>query len=172
MGKRRRGGGGCRTELATFTAEIFYYFYCFQQPTESRWNSLQLQTTGMNDRIGRKVFSSPMYLDPQPFLYNLSFFLPVALRLDSGWRSPIMRLRDHTHWKHISRTPLDELSASRGDLYLTTHDTHNSQISTPMAEFEGAIPTNEWPHIHALDRANNGVIPNVYRKHKFGISPQ
>jgi hypothetical protein len=41
----------------------------------------------------------------------------------------------------------------------------------PMAEFERAIPANERPQIHALDRAANGVISNVYRKHKFDLSP-
>jgi len=41
-----------------------------------------------------------------------------------------------------------------------------------MVEFERVIPANERPQIHALDRATNGVIPNVYRKHKFDLSPQ
>ena len=31
----------------------------------------------------------------------------------------------------VGRTPLDEWSACRRDLYLTTHDTHNRQISMP-----------------------------------------
>ena len=37
---------------------------------------------------------------------------------------------DHTQRRTtVGRTPLDEWSARRRDLYLTTHDTHNRQIS-------------------------------------------
>jgi len=39
---------------------------------------------------------------------------------------------DHTQRRTtVGRTPLDEWSARRRDLYLTTHDTHNRQISMP-----------------------------------------
>ena len=39
---------------------------------------------------------------------------------------------DHTQRRStFGRTPLDEWSARRRDLYLTTHDTHNRQISMP-----------------------------------------
>ena len=68
----------------------------------------------------------------------------------------------------VSRSPLDELSARRKDLYLTTHNTHNRQTSMPLAEFEPAIPSSELPQTHALDRAANGtgdvilVIVNIY----------
>ena len=36
----------------------------------------------------------------------------------------------------VGRTPLDEWSARRRDLYLTTHDTHNRQISMPRVGLE------------------------------------
>jgi hypothetical protein len=37
---------------------------------------------------------------------------------------------DHTQRRStVGRTPLDERSARRKDLYLTTRDTHNRQIS-------------------------------------------
>ena len=39
---------------------------------------------------------------------------------------------DHTQWRTtVDRTSLDKWSARRRDLYLTTHDTHNRQISMP-----------------------------------------
>ena len=39
---------------------------------------------------------------------------------------------DHTQRRStVGRTPLDESAARRRDLYLTTHDTHNRQISMP-----------------------------------------
>ena len=47
---------------------------------------------------------------------------------------------DHTQRRStVSRTPLDERSARRRDLYLTTHDTHNRQISMPP----GGIRTHD-----------------------------
>jgi hypothetical protein len=43
------------------------------------------------------------------------------------------RFHDHTHLRHttVGRTPLEEWSARRRDLYLTTHSTHNRQTSMP-----------------------------------------
>ena len=47
---------------------------------------------------------------------------------------------DHTQRRTtVSRTSLDEWSALRRDLYLTTHDTHNRQISMPPVGFEPTI---------------------------------
>ena len=62
-------------------------------------------------------------------------------------------------WSHsgphtVCRTPLDEGSARRRDLYLTTHNIHKRQTSTPSAGFETAIPASEWPQTHALDNWN------------------
>ena len=43
----------------------------------------------------------------------------------------------------VGRTPLDEWSARRRDLYLSTHNTHMTQTSIPPVGFEPAIPANE-----------------------------
>ena len=43
-------------------------------------------------------------------------------------------------------------------LYLTTHNTHNSQTSMPTAGFEPAIPASERPQSYALDRAATGIV--------------
>ena len=52
---------------------------------------------------------------------------------------------DHTQWRStVGRTPLDEWSARRRDLYLTTHDTHNRKISMPTVGFETKISAGEW----------------------------
>ena len=53
----------------------------------------------------------------------------------------------------LGRTPLDEWSARRRYLYLTTQNTHNRQTSTPPARFDPTTPASEWPQTHALDRA-------------------
>ena len=54
---------------------------------------------------------------------------------------------DHTQRRSIvGRTPLDEWSARRRNLYLTTHDTHNRQISMPPVGFEPTISADERGH--------------------------
>jgi hypothetical protein len=45
----------------------------------------------------------------------------------------------------FGRTPLDERSARRRDFYLTTHDTHNRQISMPPVGVETTISVSERP---------------------------
>jgi hypothetical protein len=46
--------------------------------------------------------------------------------------SSFLRFLDHTQRRTtVGRTPLDEWSARRRDLYLTTHNTHNRQTSMP-----------------------------------------
>ena len=57
----------------------------------------------------------------------------------------------------VGRTPLDEWSARRRDLYLTTHNTHNRKKSMPPVGFEPKISAGERPQTYALDRAVNGT---------------
>ena len=54
--------------------------------------------------------------------------------------SSFLRILDHTQRRTtVGRTPLDEWSARRRDLYLTTHNTHNRQTSMPSVGFEPTI---------------------------------
>ena len=53
----------------------------------------------------------------------------------------------------LGRSPLDERSVSRRNLYLTTHNTHSRQIFMPPAGFKPAILSNEQQQTHSLDRA-------------------
>jgi hypothetical protein len=57
----------------------------------------------------------------------------------------------------FGRTSLDEGSARRRDLYLTTRNTHKRQTSMPLALFETVIPTNEQLRTHTLDRATSEI---------------
>ena len=60
---------------------------------------------------------------------------------------------DHTQRRTtVGRTPLDERSARRRDFYLTTHDTHNRQISMPPVGFEPTISAGERPQAAHLLR--------------------
>ena len=58
------------------------------------------------------------------------------------------------------RTPLDEWSARRRDLYLTTQNTHRRQNIHAPVGFEPATPANERSQTHALDRAAIGFGKN------------
>ena len=61
---------------------------------------------------------------------------------------------DHTQRRTtVGRTPLDEWSARRRDVYLTTHDSHNRQISMPPVGFEPMISAGERPQAAHLLRS-------------------
>ena len=72
--------------------------------------------------------------------------------------SSFLRFLDHTQWRTtVDRTPLDEWSARRRDLYLTTHNIHNRQTSMPAVGFEPTISAGERPQTYALDSAATGT---------------
>jgi hypothetical protein len=50
----------------------------------------------------------------------------------------------------LGRTPLDEWSASRKNLYLTTHNAHKRETSIRPEGFESTITASELPQTHAL----------------------
>jgi hypothetical protein len=52
---------------------------------------------------------------------------------------------------------LDECSARRTELYLTTHNTLKRQTPMSPAGFETAIPANERPETQALDREATAI---------------
>jgi hypothetical protein len=61
---------------------------------------------------------------------------------------------DHTQRRStVGRTPLDERSARRRGLYLTTHDTHNRQISMPPVGIKPTISAGERPAAAPLLRS-------------------
>ena len=72
--------------------------------------------------------------------------------------SSFTRFLDHPQRRTtVGMTPLDEWSARRRDLYLTTHNTHNRQTSMPLVGFEPTISAGERPQTYALDRAATGI---------------
>ena len=82
--------------------------------------------------------------------------------------SPFLRFLDHTQRRTtVGRTPLDEWSARRWDLYLIIHNCHNRQTSMPPVGFEPTISAGERPQTYALDRAATGptlLTPVIFRK--------
>jgi len=79
-------------------------------------------------------------------MFNVCFFVFGATAPNWARASSFMRFLDHTQRRiTVGRTPLDEWSACRRDLYLTTHNTHNAQISMPPVEFEPTVSAGERP---------------------------
>ena len=64
----------------------------------------------------------------------------------------------------VGRTPLDEGSARRRDLYLTIHNPHNKQTSMPLVGFKPTISAGEQPQTYDLDPTATGTS-NIYIYH-------
>ena len=62
----------------------------------------------------------------------------------------------------VGRTPLDEGSARSRDNYLTTHDTHNRQISMPPVGFEPMVSAGERPQAARLLRSWVRIPPGAW----------
>jgi hypothetical protein len=102
-------------------------------------------------------FSIQLLSTTFPIHYSLSCFLSfflsflVCLLLPNHCRCrglllyPITLSYTHTytHTHTLSSTPLDEQSAHRRDLYLTTHTIHKRQTSMSVARFEPTVPAVE-----------------------------
>jgi len=71
---------------------------------------------------------------------------PSLLIIEGSWSHSVRRTT-------LSSTPLAEWSARSGDLYLTTHNTHNRHTSMSPAGFEPTNPASERPQTHLSDRA-------------------
>jgi hypothetical protein len=87
-----------------------------------------------------------------PALRAVQFFLSHGSTAPVGQDLLIVQVsRSHSARRTtLGRTTLDERSARRRDLYLTTHNSHNRQTSMPPAAFEPTIPVSERPQTHAL----------------------
>jgi hypothetical protein len=69
-----------------------------------------------------------------------------------------LKFLDHTQRRTtVGRTPLDEWSSRRRELYLTTQNTHNRQTSMPPVGLEPMISAGERLQTYALDRAATGT---------------
>jgi len=80
---------------------------------------------------------------------------PVVQRPQMGHGLIILEVsRSHTD----DITPLDEWSARRRDLHVTTHNTKYRQtFMLPAAGFEPAVSASERTQTHALERAATGT---------------
>ena len=102
----------------------------------------------------RRLVSKLIYLTPFFLILNTFYLLIV------GYMVIVAPCYTQWHTHTFGRTPLDEGSARRREVYQTAQNNHNRQTFMSPAGFETAIPANERPQTHALDRAptGNGII--------------
>ena len=86
-------------------------------------------------------------------IYVLVFFCCGAATQRGSWPPHSWGFLGHTQRRTtVGRTPLDEWSARRRDLYLTTHNYHNRQTSMSPVGFKPMISAGERRQTYALDR--------------------
>jgi hypothetical protein len=104
-------------------------------------------------------------MDPPSFLRNTHHWRFVSFRspslfyllVHSRCRGFLFSL-DHTQTHTtVGRTPLDEGSAPRRELYLATQTLYKRQASMQPVGFETTIPASARPLTYALDRAATGI---------------
>ena len=108
-------------------------------------------------------------------LLRLAAKIIIHLRIINNFRNYIHFLRrchpthflDHTQRRTtVGRTPLEEWSAHRGDLYLTTHNNHNRQTSMPP----GGIRTHNLSRRAAADSLYIYLTPLLRNIHYLNNS--
>ena len=133
--------------------------------SRSRRNGLNHEG-GNDDATWLFIFFFFLVFPPLPHYYYYYLYARYLQLYVCCWRnspqwartSSFTRFLDHTQRRTtVGRTPLDEWSARRRDLYLTTHNIHNRQTSMPLVGFEPTISAGERPQTYALDRAATGT---------------
>ena len=125
------------------------------------WETLDKEVTTRKEKIGYAVMEEEMkdiYKKKTWRIWECIFFL--CNRPPPQWAraSSFTKFLDHTQRRTtVGRTPLDEWSARRRDLHLTTHNNHNRQKSMPPVGLETTISAGERPQTYALERAATGT---------------
>jgi hypothetical protein len=114
------------------------------------------------------VFSHAQHSKTVPWISSLAFLptlfaiqcLPsyFVTRPNAGHGLLSLKVSNsHTRRNTVGMTALDEWSARRRDLYLTTYNNHNRNLSMPSTVFETAISAGERLQTYALEREANGI---------------
>ena len=155
--------------LLEVVQEIIPLYHVLAKPAFSiyYWNYFPLLTSFHS--LFALLFHSLSLLIFRSKIFLINFLLHVAIISSSSaffWRnspqwaraSSFLRFLDQTQRRTtVGRTPLDEWSARRRDLYLTTHNNHKRQTSMPPVGFEPTIPASERPQTYVLDRTATGT---------------
>ena len=143
-----------RTNIVTLRAEIMLQRADWFETVRNCWEKLRFKAI-RKDIKGR-------YDKNNDILKKSNFFPPHTpcgpATQRGSWPPHSWGFLDHTQQRtKVGRAPLDEWSAHRRDLYLTTHNTHNRLTSMPPVGFEPTISAGERPQTYALDRVATGT---------------
>ena len=131
------------SHVGVYFMTLFKWFLLYDAPL-----ALHKRLTSVGLFLCRRLFAASQSAHPMLFIWHNSLQWVMA--------SSFKRFLDHTQRRTtVGRTPLNEWSARRRDLYLTTHDIHNRQISMPQVGLEPTIPEGE--KTYALDYAATGT---------------
>ena len=126
------------------SADEWWYHYLQQQYVAIKYSCNKLYCISLSLSLSLLALQPPM---------GVVFYSPLVgfslLACEVSW--------SHTTTRRFGWTPLNEWSVRRRDLYLTTHNNHNRQISMPRVGFEPTISAGERPKTYALDRAATGT---------------
>ena len=140
--------------VSSFTTDILFHH-------ADGLSNVGTRSTGRTDtHISRTECVLKYNLSLNWSVHNYEHFLFVSWRNNPQWAraSSFTRFLDHTQRRTtVDRTPLDEWSARRRDLYLKTHNNHIRQTSMPPVAFGPTVSGGEGPQTHAWDRAATGT---------------
>ena len=115
------------------------------------WSTVQIPVIMISTSLCVCVF---------PLSFSLSLSLSLSPRGSPQWAraSSFTRFLDHTQQRTtFGGTLLDEWSAPRRDIYLTTRNIHDRRTPMPPVGFEPTISAGERPQTYASDRAATGA---------------
>ena len=123
------------------TQNLEFFSYCYRKKRlKMRFlTGIVWQRSLQNSPLESSRVFVALVVNHSCFLWRCGPTLAIA--------SSFVRFLDHTQWRTtVGRTPLDEWSARRRELYLTTHNTRNRKTSMPPVGFEPTFSVGELPH--------------------------
>jgi hypothetical protein len=124
-----------------------HYLHNTQQTQETNIHVFSgIRTRDSRNRSAADLRLWPHKYRDRPIWYDVVLLFSWLCCPTRAMASSFTRFLDHTQRRAtVGRTPLEEWSARRRDLYLTTHNTHNRQTSMPPVGFGPMISTCERP---------------------------
>jgi len=147
---------------------------CSQSGRQLLYNGLTLRQNLYTYKPRKTGYEVILYHSDRLFVYLLTLCVVALFAFRTTAHSPppppqwartssFTRFLDHTQRSTtVGRIPLDEWSARRRDLYLTTHKTYNKQTPMPTVGFESTVSAGERPQTYVLDRAAIGTVRGQY----------
>jgi hypothetical protein len=127
----------CSTEHVCFSRQAFL---C--RPINLRYQFKSI-VVAIPCTSAQSIFICPLNM---PFTYIIIIIFSGSAAQRGPWPPRNTKFLDHIQRQPtVGRTPLEEWSARRRHLYLTTHNTHNRKTSMPLVGFEPTMAGGDRP---------------------------